>query len=268
VARLPDDPETTIAIERGHAMHVERASVRRGSRLFSLFVLLPLAFLLPTAIGFGPSPYFWLIPTQVLVPWIAFALVWCFPRVISFGCSWADKYLAWSGLVLLVTLPARIAYYYVALSSEPSALATAFIAGVTLCGLAALIDAKRLARRERSAMVFWLLPAVLYCHAAALQLNCVLDNSPATVYRSVVIKKPLVYGDMYHPDYWLRVEPWGAEHGAKDAGVSSRTYHSVQVGDTVCVVQREGWLGMRWYTVQTFPWRGGPVFLGAVRGSR
>jgi hypothetical protein len=235
-----------------------------------LLVLLPLACLLPTAIGFGPGPYFWLIPAQILVPWIAFGLVWCFPRVISFGCSWADKYVAWSGLVLLITLPARIAYYYVALLNETSAFLTAFIVGALLCLAAALLDSKRLARRERFVMVFWLLPATLYSHAAASQLNCVLDNSPATVYRSVVIKKPLAYGDMYHPDYWLRVEPWGAEHGAKDkdAGVSSRTYHSVHVGDTVCVVQREGWLGLRWFTVQTCPWRGGPVFLGAVRGSR
>jgi hypothetical protein len=255
-------------MELGHAMHVERPRIRLGSRLFTLLVLLPLACLLVTAIGFGPSPYFWLIPAQILVPWIAFGLVWYFPGVISFDGGWDDKYVAWSAVVLLITLPARIAYYYVALLNETSALLAAFIVSAILCLAAALIESDRLARRDRFVMIFWLLPAMLYSHAAAIQLNCVLDNSPATVYRSVVIKKPLEYGTMYHPHYWLRVEPWGAEHGAKDAGVSSRTYHSVHVGETVCVVQREGWLGLRWFTVQTCPWRGGPVFLGEVRGSR
>lgn len=229
-------------MELGRAMHAEKPRFRLGSRLFSLFVLLPLACLLAVAIGFGPSPYFWLIPAQILVPWTAFLLVWCFPGVVSYDGGWDDKYVAWSVVVLLITLPARIAYYYVALLNETSALLAAFIVSAILCLAAALIESDRLARRDRFVMIFWLLPAMLYSHAAAIQLNCVLDNSPATVCRTVVTKRSLVYGDIYHSDYRLHVEPWArsAELRAQPCRAES-TIPCMWAKQSVWCKERVGW---------------------------
>jgi hypothetical protein len=79
------------------------------------------------------------------------------------------------------------------------------------------------------------------------QANCGLDDSPSTVYRTVVSGKG---------PYHLDLVPWGANPALKSltthhrAMVPRETYNAVQEGDPVCVEQREGALGMAWYTAR------------------
>lgn len=102
----------------------------------------------------------------------------------------------------------------------------------------------------------------LYCYVALYQLNCVLDRSPATIYESKISAKGLTY---LGPDI-LKIRPWIQGGDIATVGVSPKIFRSVQPGDTICIVQRNGALHMPWFTAQTSPWTGGTVDFGPVGG--
>jgi hypothetical protein len=170
--------------------------------------------------------------------------------------------------VLLVSLPARIAYYYVSLLRGAQMALVACILGVLLCNTATLLDPELPAKRQRMILPFFLFTAVLYAYAAAFQINCALDNSPATIYHSVVHAKLHVWGTSYHPDYQLQLAPWGTEQDFTSSGVPPGLFANVRVGDTVCAVRREGWLRMPWFMVQACSSNGTEVGFGEVGGWR
>ena len=91
--------------------------------------------------------------------------------------------------VLLISLPARIAYYYVSLLREAPMALVAGILGVLLCAAATLLDPELRAKRQRLILPFLFFTAALYAYAAAFQMNCALDHSPATIHYSVVHSK-------------------------------------------------------------------------------
>ena len=96
-----------------------------------------------------------------------------------------------------------------------------------------------------------------YGYATILQVNCVLDRSPAAVYLAAISAKS-------HPKrgtWRLHIEPWGPEHQARDVTVPAKLFDRIQPGDSACMVLRKGALGIPWYSAQTCPWNGGPVFL-------
>jgi len=160
------DLEAKVGMTLGRAMHSERAA-RRGAR--KVLVLLPLGILLIAGILLDPKPYYWLMALQIGWPWVAFALLRRFPRLVSFGCGWADKYVAWMFAVLLISLPARIGYYYVSLLRGTPMALLACILGVLFCGAAMLLDPECRAKRLRIILPFFFFTASLYAYAAAFQ---------------------------------------------------------------------------------------------------
>jgi hypothetical protein len=114
-----------------------------------------------------------------------------------------------------------------------------------------------------SIIVFF--PSFGYAYSAVVQLNCVLDRSPATVYETLVSDKSPRGPSLY-------MQPWGPAPEPKSimtpyhALVPRQIFDAVQEGGPICVVQREGALGIAWYTAQVCPWNGEPVALG-VGGS-
>ena len=263
-----NDFEGKVGTTLGKAMHSARASARRGAWISSLLVVFPVEFLLLTGIMLDPKPYYWLMAVQTGGPCVAFVLFWRFPRLVSFGGGWADKHAAWVLAVLLVSLPARIAYYYVSLQRETPIVLVACILGVLLCAEAMWLDPELRAKRQWVILPFLFYTAVIYAYAAAFQMNCALDNSPATIHHSVVHAKLHVGGLFYHAEDQLQLEPWDAEQHAPTAGVSPGLFANVHAGDTVCAVQREGWLRMRWFTIQTCSWTGSQIRFGDVGGGR
>ena len=252
-------------------MSAERAARRRGSRLVTMLALGTFGGLLIVGIMSDPNPYYWVMAVQASVPFLAFSIVWFFPRFVSFGADWADKYLVWAILVPLVTLISRVAFFYANLLHEAITLAIACAASGILCSAAVWLDPELSASSAKSritiavALMFF---SPMYFYAVVAQLNVVLDKSSATVYKSKVVAKSYVSGLGFHPDYQLTMESWTSERGTKAGAVPLRLFSNIHRGDTVCVVQREGWLGMRWYTIQACPWAGGPVVLGDVGRAR
>ena len=263
-----NDLEANVATKLGNAMHSARASARRGAWISSLLVVFPMEFLLLAGIMLDPKPYYWLVALEAGGPWVAFVLFWRFPRLVSFSGGWADKHAAWVLAVLLISLPTRIAYYYVSLQRETPMILAACILGVLLCAAAMLLDPELRAKRQWVILPFLFYAAFIYAYATAFQMNCVLDNSPTAIHRSVVRAKFHVGGLSYHPDDQLQLAPWGTEEHALKAAVPPRFFADVHEGDTVCAVQRDGWLRMRWFTVQACSWTGSPVPFGDVGGGR
>src|SRR5579864_4003772 len=104
-------------------------------------------------------------------------------------------------------------------------------------------------------LFLWSVP---YGYATMEWLNVTLDRSPATIQKSTTAGKFWAYKG----GPCLRVKPWGFISGVRDVEVSYALYKSVQPGDTVCLVVREGALRVPWYTAQACPWNRAEVQLG------
>jgi hypothetical protein len=242
------DVETSIAQTLGRRMHGRREATRRGAALIAMMGTLE--FLLLGGLAFDPHPWGWILAAQTL-PWIGLAFVWVFPRLVSFGADWGDKYGVWAILAIALFLPGNYAYRYAELRSSgiPLALGT----GAVLCAASVLVDPQQLERRSRIILVVWLWVASVYSYGLILQLNCWLDYSPPVVAQTKVLRKVRVRradGPL------LRLAPWGGMTEPQTAHVPYRLDALAGPGDTVCVVERAGRLGMPWYTVQTCPWNG------------
>jgi hypothetical protein len=238
----------------------------RSSRLLGFIIVLISEGLLIAGIRLSPEPYRWIVVAQIAAPWLAFALASPLLKAIKFRYAWENKYVAWMGCAFVIAAPAKLAYIYVGLVNSRPLVLIACSVGLIFCAVGVFLD--RQLRKDLVAIVLWAAALILYSYVAIFQLNCVLDKSAATIRQPSVIKKSLAFGYLYHSHYELLLQPWGSDHHIANAAVPRRLYVGANPGDTVCVVEREGWLGMRWYTVQPRSWNGGPVFLGRVRGSQ
>jgi hypothetical protein len=102
-----------------------------------------------------------------------------------------------------------------------------------------------------------LLVSLLYGYVAARELDVMLDRSPDVVTRAVVSHRNAASGSV-----GLTIEPWGPVTARRNVSVPHRAWRSVRVGDTVCMVGRQGALGVPWYTAQSCPWTGGRTDVG------
>jgi len=78
-----------------------------------------------------------------------------------------------------------------------------------------------------------------------------LDRSPASVYPIVVLKKSYGRGGGV-----LRFAPWDLAGGADSIEVTDSLYDSIHARERICMVVKQGALGMQWYSAQACPWNG------------
>jgi hypothetical protein len=268
---LKQDPETAQWIALGRAFAKRRRSPK--SSLIGMAMLAAFAWVALVGVPFVMtlhSAYFWVLAMQLIVPWILYGLaVGHGPDAVAL--SWFCSYLI--SCVLLT------AYNYVSLLNRLPAIEDACIAGAILVAAMIVHRPEMLEKRKTGGGPF-ILPsvfcfAVLYSYIAIFQINCLLDKSSFTVYRTVVLD---VYGSRGRGSRGLLVQQWSQEQG--QSPVFSFTFghgtamappgvllNVVHKGDTICVVQRAGRLGMSWYTAQLCPWNGGRVALGPWGGS-
>jgi hypothetical protein len=253
------DPDATLAVALGRAF----ARQRLRSRLRVIAILAVLG-LVAIVIVLYPS-YYWALGTQVVVPWILYGLsVRAGP--VGVFLSWL-----WSSIITYALISGT--YGYLSLVSRVPAIVVACIGGAFLLSAMTVRtpEMRTKAARPCAALVFFF--AAVYSYSAMLQVNCLLDDSSVTVYRSRVLKK--VYG---FRSRGLLVESWSREQqglspvsllfqrGSAMVSPSSQLFNAVHPGDTICVVQRKGGLGMSWFTAQLCPWNGGYVPLGPWAG--
>lgn len=220
--------------------------------------------------GYLPKPYGWILGIQAGSVWLAVMMVWCFPGRYSIfhglGGRRADLlYNAGERRIALIGIWFPTAYVFLmyydfyATLHPPVLILRACLVGGVLFGAAALPDSDLWADRNRLNVVFAVLLSFAYGYATLLQLNCVLDRSPATVYQSLVTEKRVLNGFRRGPH--LQIDAWGPEHESRMISVPYTLYHSIQPGERVCMVLRKGALAVAWYTAQPCPYNGAPVLL-------
>jgi hypothetical protein len=264
-----EDPETAQWLALSRTFARRRRSPQRsliGMAMLAVFALVALDGV-PFVMSLHSS-YYWVLAVQLIVPWILYGLsVGHGPDAVAL--SWFCSYLiSW----VLIN-----AYNYVSLLNRLPAIGWACIAG------AILVVAMTMHRPEmRAKSAFGLGPlllplvfcfVVLYSYIAIFQINCLLDKSSFTVYRTVVLKHEYGYRSSgllvqkWSQEQGLSPVSWLFGHGTEMAPPSGVLFNAVHEGDTICVVQRKGRLGMSWYTAHLCPWNGGRVALGPWGGS-
>jgi hypothetical protein len=224
------------------------------------------------SLGYLPKPYGWIASTQVGSAWIGVAMVWCFPGCYSIfhglgGRGVEAQYRAGERRICLFgfyfpTAFTFLLYYpYVWLLQRTPAILLACVVGALLLVAGGFPDSD-LWNKGAERVVMAILISLAYGYATVLQLNCVLDRSSPTVYRSVVSSKHYFKKgeDFLKRGSYLGIGPWGPELEGRSMKVPSEVFKTVQPGDAVCVVLKNGALGVRWYTIQSCPWNGGPIY--------
>jgi len=248
------DREAGVAAALANSMHRKRCGERVNEMSISAIGIINVLMLAGVAID--SFPYRWVLAVQIGLPWVSFALTWYF---VDREQDWGGRYISLLFSTFLTSLMALIPYGYMSLVSSTRTVLWACAVGLAIF---LALTVRELADWKINRWIAIMVAGSLmfYSYVALLQLNCVLDQSPALVYTSTVAGKVLVFRG---PDR-LRIQPWSAFHGIATVGVSPRVYNSVQRGDTICVVQRTGAFNTIWFTAQTCPWTGGPVDLGPV----
>ncbi len=204
------------------------------------------AILIALASLFGPQPDGILLALLVALPLIAALLVvaWRDRFRIGLGTGSAQANLAGACAVAAGALFART-WLDLNLVSWLPLIAFAFAVAVIFLLAAARFE-PNLARR------WWrLIAAAAFVAAYAFgmlgQFNQRLDRSPQSVLRSQVQGKHLGHGRM--ATCHLTLAPWGPFTKPSDATVSQDLYARLQIGDSVCIRERDGAFGIAWLTV-------------------
>lgn len=206
-----------------------------------------------SAVGLGgvAPPPLWLVLLEASAPWIAVAAVLRFPErlVVFFGGRRVPLFGVWSFAALA---PLGVNAYRPLVRTLP-AVELGLLAGAVVFAAAAI------SLRQPKAIPLLILPilplSLLYGFTNVVQVNWVLDQSPATMFRTVVTRK----SPAGRSELSLDLGPWGASPEQKSLSTRDRisvareTYDAVRVGGPVCVMQREGALGIAWYTAQACP---------------
>jgi hypothetical protein len=89
--------------------------------------------------------------------------------------------------------------------------------------------------------------AALYGYGATSVVDIQLDFSPGAVTPVQVLDKHETHGRHSH-GYFVSLPAWGPRTGPNSTEVSAATYGALNIGDSVCVTQHPGALGLAWFT--------------------
>jgi hypothetical protein len=197
-------------------------------------------------------PYLPFVVFHMVLPWISIALAACFPG--DFILSITKNEEPRRGLVtpwiflpityLAVFDTTRLAHTEQAVYLG-CAIGAVFFVAIILVNLRC-----RIAQAATGLVVLALFSGVYGC-GLVRELNIELDRSPGAVQQMVVFSKSII-----STQHRVSYMPWGSSHPTGTIFVTSSLYHSVQPGARICMVLKQGALGMSWYTAQACPWNG------------
>jgi hypothetical protein len=244
------DKEAVVAEALAKSMHAKR----RRNRVFELslsavgviFLLMRVGGLLTLGgDAFDPLPLRWFLVAQIGLPWISFAVTWyCLDR----DQGGHGRYVSLVFASLLTSLVAGVPYGFMSLVSRTPTVLWACVVGLAIF---IVLNVRQLADWKVNRVLAVTLAGSLmfYSYVALVQLNCLLDRSPAMLYKSVVVGK----GREYLGPYTLHIQPWNGVGDVAIVGVPRKLDSSVEPGDTICVLQRKGAFQMAWFTAQRCP---------------
>jgi len=153
-----------------------------------------------------------------------------------------------------VVLTMRGAFDFETINSEMAwLLALAVSAAVTACLTIALIRAEHAALNGKLLLIIWLF-TLPYANGAVLVLNGQLDNSPVAPFATQVLNKKHKSRGGRIPEKWqITLSGLGADGSDKVVSIPHHIFVAINEGDTVCVLSRQGALGLKWFTLQADP---------------
>lgn len=125
---------------------------------------------------------------------------------------------------------------------RPEYLIGGILAGVAV--VAAPIPKRRISHLLHC--VQFLLMSLLYGYIAVREADTLFDRSPKTVHESRVVGDR---GHTRHGPHVYSIEPWGPVKAGAQATIP-QFGHYFKIGEPVCMVLREGALGVPWYIAQ------------------
>lgn len=244
-----------------------KSAVQRHARLIMVAMSI---VTIAASLSAWPKPSPFVIAALISWPWLALALVACWPGVFTVYARRSHRNpielaLAFGLPGLLLTLRTIVDLHLV--QWEGSIAPT--IASTLLLWFPAM-KADAVVRERRSRIVGLLVICAPYGYGAGMEVNALLDRSPATTYSVHVTDKHI--SNSRRPIYYLHLEPWGPKVASDDVPVRQELYLKTQIGDSVCVELRPGLLHAAWYTVkeclsgasaQTHPTAGPPPWTNA-----
>ena len=231
--------------EASPARQEREEALMRARRLCRLLFVLTYGALLWGWID--PKPYGLVITLLALLPWIGLRIVARSQGVVRLDAPRNDPHpnVAAAFIVPGLTLWLRAMLDFKLLSWKLSAF---FTIAFALALLLAAVAADSSLRQKKIAVSFMALFALSYGFGLSTEANCLLDHSPADVYRTMILSKRISNGTK-STTFYLTLAPWGSRQDADNVRVSRSFYHSVQRGDSICVNARPGALRIPWYAV-------------------
>jgi hypothetical protein len=196
-------------------------------------------------------PFLILVAIHMVLPWISAALAVLFPG--DFTLSMTKKDAPRRGLAtawIFLWFSYLSVFGTVAVVSPERAVWLGCLAGAVFFLAAILVNGRCRVNNTAPGLIALALFSAIYGYGLVRELNIVLDRSPAAVYQTTVLKKSL-----FKSTYRLQYGEWGA-NGPDSIRVTTSLAHSVHEGDRICMVLKQGALGMSWYTAQACPWNG------------
>jgi hypothetical protein len=207
------------------------------------------------SIGFNyllQRPFLMLVALHMALPWIAVALAALFPG--DFTLSMTKKGAQRSGLALtwvFTPLSYLAVFNTTRLFSFERAVYLGCLAGAVFFLAVILVNARCRVSPSVKGLIALALFAAVYGYGLVRELNIELDRSQGAAYETTVLTKTHM-----RTNYGLHYAAWGPGNGEGSMAVARSLAHSVHEGDRVCMVVKQGALGMSWYTAQACPWNG------------
>jgi hypothetical protein len=259
-----EDQDLETAVARSLARSFARQRLR--DNVTAIAILLAGALALLAIRVLLKQSYYLVVAVQLVLPWVLYV---CLVRQGPSGVfiSWM-----WSSIACYFLTTGY--FGYAALVDRTETVVAACTLGAGLIAGIAVHRPEMVAKGVRQLTFLIYCFTAVYSYDALLQLNCLLDRSPVTVYRPIVLEK--VYG--IRRSVGLLVEPWSPDQrhsavtllikpGTAMVPPSPEVFKTAREGETICVLQRKGALGMSWYAAQSRSWTGGPVALGPWGGA-
>src|ERR1022692_646032 len=203
---------------------------------------------------------------EIGLPLVALGATFCSPDRCLVCAARGDGRLSLIGAWFFAGMAQFGAYHYITPVRRLPLIEFGLTIGAIL--FAAAVTSQLLAKARLFPLVIALPLSLGWGFGVVVQVNCLLDRSPTTVYRTLVSRK----SPGLHAGQALYLEPWGPNPAPKDlltsysASVPRATFDAIRQGDTVCVVQRSSAMGMSWYTVQLCPSDGESVLVEPLGG--
>jgi hypothetical protein len=195
---------------------------------------------------------------HMLLPWIAVGFSLAFPKWFTTYLDTNDGRLPLSAPWLVHCIALVMLFRCVKFYEWTRVICAASLVGAGLFLIALLAERKLPHGSNLLGLAFVLLFSMGYGYGLVIELNILLDHSPESVTESSVLTKSK------EKSYALQIDPWGPVRRIRTVTVPVSVFNSVHEGGRVCMVRREGALGIGWFTAQACPWQGGLVSLAST----